>query len=235
MVFQLTTRIFAFGLLAVSCRKAPVAMAENQADPKATEKVDTFSITENRVVDRIFIRHRGDDLAPDSTGVSNFTIEFVKNTDVVRAFKFSLPYQRETAFWNVSNEVFTDSAAHVVDRRFFIASNGFEACGYPQYSLLFYAGPEIELIDRWVSVSDSGLGTWREFFPVFESGRVGEFRLRMVSSEAVDGPDGETLIEMSYRDSVVMRQAGSRWLREAVTLPDVRYRTEVLHENDYYQ
>lgn len=233
MVLQL---IFSASLLAiaVSCNRTVEVVENGPVADTAMVRVDTFEV-QAPSANEIFVRHLGDSLAPDSTGTTHFRIQFRKAGATAKTFSYSIPFQSERGSWSMSNEVFTNSDGGSIDKRFVILTNGFEACGYPQYSLMFYCGEDIELIDRWVSVSDGGLGTWREFFPIFADGKVNEFRHRMVSSESVEGPAGTSLVEITYRDSTVMRQLGTKWLREVITLPDVRYRTEVISETDYYQ
>ncbi len=233
MVLQL---IFSASLLAlaVSCNRTVEIVENGSVVETVMVRIDTFGL-ETPALDEILVRHHGDSLAPDSTGTTHFRIQFRKDGATSKTFSYSIPFQTERGSWSMSNEVFTDSAGGSIDKRFVILTNGYEACGYPQYSLMFYCGQDIDLIDRWVSVSDGGLGTWREFFPIFTDGRVGEFRHRMVSSESLEGPAGTSLVEITYRDSTVMRQIGSKWLREVITVPEVRYRTEVISETDYYR
>ncbi len=221
-------------VLVASCVRKTDAATVEPAVADSPVLADTFAI-QAPLADRIAIYNLGNQLAPDNTGITKFRIEFSRAGKALKAFNYSIPFQREAGSWMMSNEVFADSLAGVIDRRFVILTNGFEACGYPQYSLMFFADGKIELIDRWISFSDGGMGDWREFFPIFSGGLVTEFRSRRVSAEPVDGPAGTTLVEITYRDSTHVQQAGQKWVPNVITVPDVRYRTEVLTENEYYQ
>ncbi len=196
-------------------------------------QVDTFNL-QSAVTDLVLVRHLADSLALDSTTIARYRINFMNSKGLQKEFALAIPYYLERGFWSVSNEVFVDSMAGI-DRRFVILTNGFEACGYPQNSLLFFADDRVELVDQWVSYSDGGLGVWRELFAVFNGNQVIEFRHRTVSSEAIESPGHEALIEVTYRDSAIVKEKGKKWIGEAVTLPNVRYRTDILTTDEYYQ
>lgn len=176
----------------------------------------------------------------DSLGESSYRIDFYKQNKIISSFPIKISFGMEEGIWYVNEEFMEEEDSDTsVDKKFVQCVYGIEACGYTQTNFLFYLNEDkVQLVDQWLSASDSGYGTQVEFVPKIKENKTISFisrRIQIESEEEQVYDDSAEKIKVSYSDSIQYQYKNNKWEKLLVTPEEKIYRVENTTFQDYYE
>ncbi|MCG2610308.1 hypothetical protein LZZ90_02160 [Flavobacterium sp. SM15] len=189
-----------------------------------TDTIFFFYEEPQRLKEYVLVRFLDQKFDKDSICTANFKLDFIKDKKPLGSYKIQIKGFDQGSDWSGSLEL--DSIASPLKS----IRVGYPACGYNQNNFLFHTqGKKIDLVHQWLSMSDSGWGTWGKIV----SGTPQDFYFRM-ESYLPDDNEEEMGISECF-DSTHFELKDNRWAKKLLTPQGKAYRSKKLSFNDFHK
>ncbi|KAF2509144.1 hypothetical protein [Flavobacterium foetidum] len=231
-------------ILVVACQKEQKQNQTNvlKADIKETAvvkdkflKTDTITISDGEdsfSKDYILANLVKENMDKDSIVTSHYQLDFYENKVKTASSKVAIKGNEKGSEWSASfglNDVKKSKSSP-----FLHVSYGYPACGYAHDHFLFYLkNNEAELVYSWLTISDSGWGSWVEFYSQDVDSETKKFYCKNVAFEPADGDD-ENLGVVSYSDSTSFEFKNNHWNKILLSAKDKNYFQKTMSFDEFH-
>lgn len=211
-----------------------IAAVEKKAIEEKPLHTDTILLSEDKKakISHILANLINQKADKDSIVTSTFRLDFYQNKTKVASSNVTIKQYEKGAEWYGSFGL-TDSSDP--NSSFIKVSSGYPACGYTHDNYLYYLkNNDLQLVHDWLSMSDSGWGSWTEFLSNDAEINPKSFYCKTVAFVPSDD-DSEHSGIVQYSDSISFTLKGDKWKKKLLSAKEKPYFEKKMTFDEFYK